>query len=225
MGAAIKYTDRDVRENPQYYDMVVEYLEQYQGEFEFLVSCKMRVSSGIDLSVGMVRGVLNCMRADPRVGVMPEPVPMPEFDTDLVPEVDTYRRPRRLKPVKGICTRTDYHEHKYSDWNTLEFCPGKYEYDRPATYLMAATSSYALAVAKSLQSGLVHQIGEVQIQWYANPHKSGWHKKPDVIVRTTCGMPASLRNPHILDRRIMRNVNLEQSEPLLLFCGRCLPNG
>jgi hypothetical protein len=75
MSADRKYTDRDVRENPDFYVTVIDYLEHYEGEFDFLVDCKMRVAMDRELTVGMVRGILNCMRHDPRVTNLPEPLP------------------------------------------------------------------------------------------------------------------------------------------------------
>jgi hypothetical protein len=72
--ASHKYTDRDVRENElEMRHFVESYLERYHGEFEFLIDCKMRVAEGYTLSTGMVRGVLNCMRNDPRVKGLPAP--------------------------------------------------------------------------------------------------------------------------------------------------------
>ena len=52
----IKYTDRDVRENSDLVGAAYAYVENYQGEFQYLIDCKMRVASGETLTTGLVGG-------------------------------------------------------------------------------------------------------------------------------------------------------------------------
>src|SRR6478735_10697790 len=70
-----KYTDRDVREDDSLRPIVESYLDTYEGEFDYLVDMKMTWASGRDLTTPQVRGVLNCMRHDPRLNIeLPEPL-------------------------------------------------------------------------------------------------------------------------------------------------------
>ena len=68
-----KYTDADVRGDMELRVLAVKYLRQYHGNFEFLVSCKQALLDGQALKEGTIRGILNCMLADPNVINMPEP--------------------------------------------------------------------------------------------------------------------------------------------------------
>lgn len=76
----MRYTDRDVRENPSLVGMVTDYLERYQGEFQFLLDAKIRSAAGRPLGVAMVRGVLNCMRNDARLLFE---LPAPQFPVPI----------------------------------------------------------------------------------------------------------------------------------------------
>ena len=68
---AYKYTDRDVRELPYLTQIAYTYLDAYQGDFEFLLDAKRIHYQGV-LATATIRGVLNCMRADPRwAGYLP----------------------------------------------------------------------------------------------------------------------------------------------------------
>ena len=58
-----KFTDRDVRENIHLGKVAVRFLENYGGDFDFLVAAK-RASRKDELTIQMVRGTLNCMRSD-----------------------------------------------------------------------------------------------------------------------------------------------------------------
>lgn len=68
-----RYEDRHVRGDRSLVDAAEEYVQGYVGEFLFLLDCRDRLATGQRLTVGQVRGVLNCMRSDPRVGALPVP--------------------------------------------------------------------------------------------------------------------------------------------------------
>src|SRR5262245_30074695 len=88
---ARRYTDAHVRADWQrYVELTSEYLRHYEGEFELLVSYKLRLEAGVRLSVPMIRATLNCMRFDASVVSMPEPQVLADV-VDL-----TTRRARRL---------------------------------------------------------------------------------------------------------------------------------
>lgn len=69
-----RYTDRDVREHPELVSVARNFLFGYGGDFEFLRNARDALQGGGALSVGVIRGVLNCMRTDPLVsGYLPVP--------------------------------------------------------------------------------------------------------------------------------------------------------
>lgn len=186
---ALKYTDRDVRENPDFYLTAVHYLSEYQGDFQFLIDCKMRVEHGSDLSVGMVRGVLNCMRVDPRVQNLPEPLPPEEFDADVIPMRDSYRKPIR-RP--GWQQKNEVIEVKPREVRN----GGNYSYRLPVT----VHPEFIFTKGKSPSTTTIHLVTEAEVEWY--PHKyvdqPGWTKSPELIVHTNCKYPYYLRNSKLL---------------------------
>lgn len=213
MSEAIKYTDQDVRNNPDFYGIVVNYLVDYPGEFQFLIDCKMRIASGMDLTTGMVRGVLNCMRVDPRVKDLPEPMDWPD---DVIPIDKSYRRPKKRRKVP--CTRTDFHIHQFADWETYEYCPGKYEYNRIGRYRLPATvhPEYVFVKGKSAATKTVHLVVSAEMEWVPNQHEAGFYKN-ELIVHTACRYPYYLRNPKLL------TVEMIDETDDLYRCGHCMP--
>ncbi len=59
-----KFTDDDLRAEPELMDMALEYLAAYEGDFQFLTD--LRAKSRGNLSNPQARGVLNTMLADKR---------------------------------------------------------------------------------------------------------------------------------------------------------------
>lgn len=70
---SIRWSDHHVRGRPDLLDLAKKYLEGYTGSFYFLQECRQRVDRDEQLSVPLVRGVLNCMAGDPTVHNMPVP--------------------------------------------------------------------------------------------------------------------------------------------------------
>lgn len=71
-----KYTDQDIYQDRRLKRIAVEYLEDYDGDFDYLLACRDLVISGQRLNVSLTRAVLNCMRQDPRAQhLLPEPRP------------------------------------------------------------------------------------------------------------------------------------------------------
>lgn len=98
----LRYTDRDVREDGSLVDLAQDYLRRYTGEFAFLVDLQEAlVTRGRPLTVANVRGVLNCMRNDPRVCLtLPSPrftEPEPRVPRLQVVEEDIEERRPRYK--------------------------------------------------------------------------------------------------------------------------------
>lgn len=70
---SVRWSDHHVRGRPDLHDLARTYLKGYTGSFYFLQECKQRVDRDEDLTVPLVRGVLNCMAGDPTVHNMPIP--------------------------------------------------------------------------------------------------------------------------------------------------------
>lgn len=60
-----KFFDSDVRADPDLTDIAVDWVWNYPGDFEFLVTARELARVTDTLPIAVVRGVLNCMRADP----------------------------------------------------------------------------------------------------------------------------------------------------------------
>lgn len=197
MNAQLKYTDRDVRDNPgQMFALVEEYLSNYTGEFDFLVDCKMRVAQGVSLTTGMVRGVLNCMRSDPRIRLqMPAPKVVEDDDeADVVP----IRAARTAR-----CEITEPHEPHGGDALTYR-CFGIYEINRHP-YSLPATVKRPYLIARTGQ--LVHTPASASVHWVPESHAygfvesyfrhgSGAYGSGDLFVKTHC--KTTIHNPFLL---------------------------
>ncbi len=190
-----KYTDRDVRENPTFVDMVEEYLDRYTGDFEFLIDNKMRVARGMDLTTPQVRGVLNCMRHDPRITNLPEPLP---YEDNVVEMVHRGRRARQRHFESEHCLVTDPHyAHEWAGDHGIYFkCPGipwaitRQMFTLPATvrrpFVCARTGAY------------VHKVklgGNHFFRWYPKQHEWGWLLDPVLSVATDCKYPYRIDKP------------------------------
>lgn len=93
---AYKYTDRQVREDFHLYEqLAAEYVTNYTGEFDLLLSYQLRIQAGLLLTVPMIRATLNCMRFDAQVTGLPEP----KYEVNNVTQVD-FAAKRRKPPVK-----------------------------------------------------------------------------------------------------------------------------
>jgi hypothetical protein len=221
MSATLKYTDRDVRENPDFENIAIEYLMNYEGEFAFLIDCKMRIASGMGLSIGMVRGILNCMRVDPRAPELPDPQNW-DGDADIIPMPER-RQPRRHYQNKVDCLKTEPHQHTQDDFRTMHYCPGiwavsrnegNYSYKLPAKI----HPGYIFVTAKSPSSVLVHRAMWAEVEWFPYIHEFGWARPPQVIIHTNCAYPYYLRNPFLMR---VEDVDEFQSTFQLARCVRC----
>jgi hypothetical protein len=69
-----KYTDADVRGEPDLVELAKEYLENYFGDFDPLVEAQEYHLRGLEMPTAVVRKVLNCMRHDTEwAHVLPRP--------------------------------------------------------------------------------------------------------------------------------------------------------
>lgn len=219
MGAELKYTDRDVRENEDFQVMVYKYLDKYDGEFEFLVSCKQRAALGMSLTVGMMRGVLNCMRTDPRLPFeMPDP--MPQVEAEVIQMFP--KQPKRKKKGKKskrpepwdcpLMKAGIFHHHNQQtgwrpDGNYMKHCSGLYRINRETNDQKARIHEDVLYVAgKSPASILLHKPAWAYTRWRPPAHKYGWSSDEhwwrssdfELIVKLGCKHPSWLTKPILL---------------------------
>lgn len=92
--ATNRYEDRHVREDASLADVAEAYVQAYAGDFIFLRDCRDRLAAGMTLTVAQVRSVLNCMRSDPRAGVLP----VPDRPADVISIADRRRRRPTARP-------------------------------------------------------------------------------------------------------------------------------
>lgn len=86
---ATRYTDRDVQEYPDLLAQAVDYVRNYRGEFDYLIAARDLCNATGTLTVAVARGVLNCMRSDPRVAASLQP---PVQWPDLRPSYTSWKR-------------------------------------------------------------------------------------------------------------------------------------
>lgn len=220
MSSELKYTDRDVRENEYLYEQVVAYLEQYQGEFSYLIDCKMRLNQGVELSVGMIRGALNCMRVDPRVTNLPEPLPPEEGNVIEMPR-------KKGRFTRGTCQITEPHgPHPSTD--EMYSCGGVFLINRSA-FRLPLKIKRPMVTARS--TGLIHMVmpeGGHNSVWYPPLHEYGWGmygiETPDYHVKLGCKFPSWLKNPILLtSEEAAQLTDLPTHAGQRLYCSRCFP--
>lgn len=215
-----KYTDRDVRESPDLVELAVEYVEGYSGEFEYLIDMKLRLSQGYDLTTPMIRGILNCMRHDPRVSGLPSPLPLEE---GVVVEITRpTRRKRRPKwnwsmNFPEACPKTEPHDgHVWRDKETdlQEWCEGvPYAINRLSCRDMRTTVKTEFCAAQG--GRFVHRVANTGhwIRWRPNTHEWGFDDilEPTLWVNLVCRYPSVLKNPRLFDAK--------QAEKISELCG------
>lgn len=215
-----KYTDRDVRENNCLVEMAYEYVENYTGDFEYLIDMKMRLAQGYDLTTPMVRGILNCMRHDPRVSGLPAPLPPSE---GVVVEL---RQPKRSKRRKGYdrdnpepCPKTESHDnHVWWKGDDPYWCEGiEWAITRLRYPDYPALVKTPFVVARS--GTLIHSVAPDghYFRWRQHRHEWGFWRMPgeefddpDLIINLVCRFPSVLKNPALL--------TIERAEQMIEVC-------
>jgi len=237
-----KYTDRDVRENPELIQVAEEYLLRYEGEFSFLIDCKMRMANGMSLSTGHIRGILNCMRVDPRVHGLPEPLPPDDIVVEFVP-----RKQRQARKSLVPCDIEEFHGRHggaYDD-DPYQYCSGKFEINRternvPMPVTLKPEIKYITAQSPT---GLMHLPllgGDHYANWLPKQHEWGYHFRPqkyrfwddsltyqdrevpmvDLHIYTDCTFPRNIKNPFMLTQEQYDAVQSDE-EFCRPRCGRC----
>lgn len=202
--SALKYTDRDVRENRDFESIALQYLENYEGEFAFLIDCKMRIASGLTLSTGMIRGILNCMRVDPRAPEMPDPLPASDMGEVIQMSPRKKKFKRRRYDDLPICPLTEAkleHTHKLitSEWrDQYQYCGGYYHINRSIFHLPATVKAPFLAARGGK---MIHKAeGSGHCEWYPNAHGWGYSKYSGahLSAKTACKYPSWITQPILL---------------------------
>jgi hypothetical protein len=216
---ATKYTERDVKENENLRTLAYLYLASYQGDFAFLVDCKQRVELDMTLTTGMVKGILNCMRVDPRLPYdLPEPL-LPDAEViEMFPKKKDKKK-KKNKPFEcPLLLAGLFHHHKDSsimgwkpDDDYMRHCSGLYRINRITRYMEAHPHEGVIyAVGKSPASKMLHSIDHMYTVWRPLAHEYGWtydhypyhnYRKAsefETVVKLGCKHPSWLKNPILL---------------------------
>jgi hypothetical protein len=205
-----RYTDRDVRENGELVELAEQYVDGYNGDFQYLIDMKMRVHSGLQLTTPMVKGILNCMRADPRVTGLPTPLP-PE-ENNVVVELKPQKRKKR-KPWRSdlACNQVDQKiEHSSHSYDTEEYngwCIGFHWINRTEPVYTQAKIKVPFVVARG--GKMIHLVGDPErhyFDWSPRAHKWGFayteygaaNWPVDLHVKLACKYPSFLTKPILL---------------------------
>lgn len=203
----LRYTDRDVRENPEFIPLVHNYLKSYEGEFQYLVDCKMALMHHGALPTALMRGVLNCMRNDARiVGQLPTPLPI-QLEAEVIP----MKRKAKWTKLKYLdCDITEPHpahpREQVSADVVRNYCHGIYEINRISFYRLPAkvNDKYTAVVGKT--GLLVHKLtGEAEVGWMPYAHQWGFLEGygmngsfVDVFYKTHCKGASIIKNGVLL---------------------------
>lgn len=145
-----KFTDRDVREDPWLASLARDYALRYTGEFEFMVAAR-ELAAVDNMPVAVVRGVLNCMRADPLVAGS---LPAPRAPLAVVPDPPRTQPPaRQSRPV---------HEH---------------EQRRPDSITMPVTFKKPLVFGVPKMGYKLHVVDHAECKWSSH-HWRPLHYQP-----------------------------------------------
>lgn len=205
-----KYTDRDVRSHPDLIALAVGYLEDYPGEFEYLLDAKRiltEVGSGA-LTVSQIRGVLNCMRHDPVVAgklyeIAPPTTPKEDLDRHFTPRI------RRLNEVMRCADVSPHSPHQVSN---NKQCRGV------SKYPVSMSAQVHARFCKASTGKLMHLVGdEAFVTWHYRPYTNEL-ARVDLRVKVKC------KYPSWIDRPVLFKEEPTIGEMLLMeveFCPHC----
>lgn len=231
MSALRRYNDRDVRDNPSLRQIAEDYLEQYTGEFEFLVDLKMRAALDYDLTDPMVRGVLNCMRNDPRVVDLPEP----GVHEDGAEVVSMRRRKAKRKKEPAaeyepdVCQYEgqEHDSHWYpSNRGGQAHCRGWHALNRGR---VSTRARFHADYLRGEKSNVIHRSShEGTVGWRPEDvHAEGASEALYRWVKPSCYV-RELMNPDLLDAQGVKDAEPHHKPPgnryeQMSLCQRCFP--
>lgn len=217
-----KYTDSDVRADPELTELAYDYLDVYTGDFEPLVQAQDRVASRQFLTTSQVRVVLNCMRHDWNIADnLPTPmakvIDMPVRGEHSVHPAQGKKRKKGKPVLPEPCTRTDIHERHQLDQMGF-YCHGVPN-DREDYLWIDAKVKVKYVKAKG--GKMIHLVGDgSNFQWKTNRFGPGFSRfSPYLNIKLLCKYPSWLRNPILLPE-IPEGMLTPQGKPIGL-CPYC----
>jgi len=209
-----KYSDRDVRENPDLTEMAYDYLDSYGGEYEPLVRAQDVLADGRYLTTSQTRVVLNCMRHDWNIAdQLPQPmakvIDMPVRDEGAVMPRRTKKKTRGYLGPKQ-CFNPEYHPpHNLNEEdselysNAYWACHGRNNGRDENLFIDAKIKT---PYVKAPGGKMVHLLGEGSyFHWRPNAYGIGFGSKglwgrfpPRLHVKLLCKHPSWLYNPNLL---------------------------
>lgn len=205
-----KYSDRNVRENPELRDLAEAYIRAYGGDFEPLLNAKRELSRSGRLETRTVRVVLNCMRYDVNASsALPEP------------QAPTLELVRKETNVPFCSDPRPHYQHSEYRGKKLERCAGvPWEIDRTrfgttvrvrARYAAAHTSStYHLTSGKGVQS------------WTPPWHEMGQARPDTLWVDLVCKYPSILGDPMLfMEKPVDLMSSIKKRPGLRTLCPHC----
>lgn len=208
-----KYTDADVRSDPELAELALNYLDDYAGDFEPLVRAQETLARGSLLTTTQTRVVLNCMRHDWSIAdQLPQPmakvIDMPVRDDVIV-------KPRKKKKRGYLgpkqCHNPEYHAaHNLKEPESELFkdaywhCAGKNNGRNEFLFIDAKIKAPYI---KAPGGKMIHMLGEGSyFHWRPNIHGIGfgiskelWGRFPPRLhVKLLCKYPSWLCNPQLL---------------------------
>jgi hypothetical protein len=212
-----KYSDSDVRRDPELTELAYDYLDNYTGDFEPLVRAQDRVASRQFLTTAMVRVVLNCMRHDWEIAdQMPQPMakviemPVRDNEVEIVPKRKRTKTPSWTDRYVD-CGKTEVHPpHSYEANGFDQWRCSGVANDRPDHLWIDA--KIKTPYVKAPGGKMIHLLGEgSNYHWYPNRYGDGygslnlpgegslWMRfPPDLNVKVLCKHPSWLKNPLLL---------------------------
>lgn len=217
-----KFTDEDVRTNPILVDLAERYLQGYEGDFIFLRKIRREFLGGSELTVGMVRGVLNCMRNEPRYAEMLRQLRLvpgaPALDLATVTDIRTRMTPQQAAPRQRVvidreCWFTDGRpwSHTSHEWHSDDLddptsykCPGfRFKINRVRSYKIPLSVSDKYNFVRARTGKLVHELaGGGYVLWSPETHNVGFTYPPMLVYYTRCRYPSEIRNGILLEHRL-----------------------
>lgn len=200
MGNNFKYTDRQVREDPELMAFAIGYAQDYEGDFDFLLEAKSYALANDSLPVGVARGVLNCARHDLRVAA---DLPEPTYPTDPPSQAsitDIRSRRRKAKKRSQQCedSRPHYPHYWYSgDEPWRNECAGvPWAINRSESVITEARIKAPFALAKG--GSLLHTVSHGWFVWQPKYHDWGF-VSVKLVVKLVCKYPSILRDPFLIE--------------------------
>lgn len=201
----MKYSDRDLRDDPSLMELAVAYILAYTGEFEPLVEAKEMYEEEGYLTIPVARKVLNCMRHDARVAAE---LPPPARQSGIVLPFQAPRRPRIKYSNKQCDTSESHRPHRWGEQNEIS-CDGvPFAINRDAVWLPVKIKPEFAAARTGI---LIHEVapdGAHQGIWRGPAHSWGFRSQEypyhsadaDLHAKMRCKNPSWILNPILIRR-------------------------